>query len=147
MNRKKIFLAAPISGFVDDGEYQEYREKILELIFFLRKHSFEVYSEVECVSGKNDYDSPEQSAREDFKRISDSDIFLLLYPKKVQTSALIELGYACAKEKVIVIVSSKSILPYLALGLASACTNVSIVETLDLDKKTFSKIAIALKIS
>lgn len=147
MSKKKIFLAAPISGFFDDGEYQEYREKVLKLIFFLRENSFEVYSEVECVSGKSSYDSPEKSVREDFKKIGDSDIFLLLHPKKVQTSALIELGYACAKEKTIVIVGSKSILPYLALGLPSTCTDVSIVETLDLDKKTLSKIVLALKTS
>lgn len=144
MNKKKIFLAAPISGFSDENEYREYREKVLNLIMYLRKNSFDVYSEVERVIGKSNYDSPGDSVEDDFKKISDVDIFLLLHPKKSQTSALIELGYAYAKEKTIVIVGPTVALPYLAVGLPLVSKSVSVVDSCDLDVETFIRIVTVL---
>ena len=144
MIKKKIFLAAPISGFSKENEYQKYREKVLNLMIYLRKNSFDVYSEVERVTGKDNYDSPGDSVKEDFKKINDLDAFLLLHPKKFQTSALIELGYAYAKEKKIVIVGPTDVLPYLALGLPLASSNVSVIDSPDLDVTTFDRVINAL---
>lgn len=144
MNKKRIFLAAPISGFSDENEYQEYRKKVLSLIMYLREKSFDVYSEVERVIGKSNYDSPGNSVEDDFRKINDVDIFLLLHPKKFQTSALIELGYAYAKEKTIVIVGPTVALPYLALGLPLVNTSVSIIDSCVLDGETFIRIVSVL---
>lgn len=128
MNRKRIFLAAPISGFSNEEECNEYRDKILDLVQYLRENSFTVYSEVEKVTGKSDYDSPGTAVENDFKKICESDVFLLLHPRKIQTSSLIELGYAYAKKKRIVIVGPKTALPYLALGLPSVNSNILIID-------------------
>lgn len=144
MNKKSIFLAAPISGFSDEKEYNEYRDKVLSLIKYLRENSFIVYSEVERVTGKSNYDSPSNSVENDFKHICESDVFLLLHPKKVQTSALIELGYAYAKMKNIVMVGPKTALPYLALGLPSANSSVRIIDAVALTVQTFEQILAAV---
>lgn len=140
MNKKKLFLAAPISGFGNECEYQKYRKDILDLISFLRNNSIDVYSEVETISGESNYDSPGQSAIEDFKRINESHVFLLLHLRKLQTSTLIELGYAYAKGKAIIIVGTKSTLPYLALGLPSVDEHTTIIDSVNLDATTFAKI-------
>ena len=144
MNKRRIFLASPISGFSDEKEYQEYRKKVLNLIIYLRENSFDVYSEVERVTGKSNYDSPGNSVEDDFQKISDVDIFLLLHPQKAQTSALIELGYAYAKEKTIVIVGPTVALPYLAMGLPLVCKSVSVIDSCDLDVETFTRIVTVL---
>lgn len=144
MNNKKIFLAAPISGFAYENEYLEYRKKVLNLISFLRDNSFYVYSEIEGVTNKDSYDSPEISVKNDFNRINNSDIFLLLHPKKSQTSTLIELGYAYAKEKKIIIVGSTTVLPYLALGLPLSGANAHIIDLSDIDARAFLRITSAL---
>ena len=140
MNRKYIFLAAPISGFSNEKEYNKYRDKILCLIKYLRENLFIVYSEVERVTGESNYDSPSNSVENDFKRICESDVLLLLHPRKVQTSALIELGFAYAKMKNIIIVGPKTALPYLALGLPSVNSNVRIIDAADLTVQTFEQI-------
>jgi nucleoside 2-deoxyribosyltransferase len=114
----KIFLAAPISGFNNINEYKDYRNRVILLIEELRKY-FCVYSELEKVDNIETYDSPEQSVKKDFQAIEDSDVFLLLHPQKMQTSSFIELGYAYALNKKILIVSKKENLPYMALGLGT----------------------------
>lgn len=138
MNKEKIFLASSISGFSDETTYRKYREKVLSLIKYLRNSLFDVYSEIERVTGKSNYDSPEQSVNEDFKKIDNSDIFLLLHPQKMQTSALIELGYAYAQKKTIIIIGSLSALPYLALGLPAVNAKVRIINSSDLNEEIFA---------
>lgn len=129
MKKNNIFVAAPISGFPDPKEYSEYRDSVLRFIQRLRKCSCNVYSEVERVTGGDDYDSPGSSVENDFDRIDNSGIFVLLHPKRVQTSALIELGYAFAKKKRIIIIGSRRDLPYMALGLPEVSSSVEIVES------------------
>jgi nucleoside 2-deoxyribosyltransferase len=114
-----IFLAAPISGFDNIKEYQQYRNGVILLIEKLRKY-YCVYSELEQVDNIETYDSPEQSVKKDFQAIENSDVFLLLHPKRMQTSSFIELGFAYALNKKILIVSEQEDLPYMALGLCTS---------------------------
>lgn len=138
MNKIKIFLATPISGLKSD-DYSTYRSVLLHLVERL-KAKYEVYSELERVSDMSCYDSPEKSVMEDFRRIKEADIFLLHHPARMQSSTLIELGYACSQEKKIIIVGNKTDLPYLALGLPSAQLNTVIIETLEIDSDIIEKI-------
>lgn len=118
--KKKVFIAAPISGFDRKTEYNFFRQFILYLIDALRQSGFEVCSEVEQISKTENYDSPMKSVNDDFSNILSSDIFLLLHPKKIQSSSLIELGFACANKKVIVLAGKKEDFPYLAKGLETS---------------------------
>lgn len=112
----RIFLAAPISGFENENEYLTYRKKVVELIDGLKK-SFVVMSELERVESVGSYDSPEQSVIKDFTDIKEADCFMLLHPRRMQTSAFIELGYAYAMKKPSLIIAHPKDLPYMALGL------------------------------
>lgn len=129
MTKTSIFIAAPISGFEDQGEYAHYRKNVVKLISSLRNMHCEVYSELEKLTTASGYDSPEMSVKADFFRIQRSDIFLLLHPKRMQTSALIELGYACAYAKTIIIVGPNKALPFLACGLRAFHCSVYYVDT------------------
>lgn len=137
---KRVFLAAPISGFPDPEEYYAYRDSILKLIARLRANSLEVFSEVERIGNTDSYDSPGQSALQDFQGIDASDIFLMLHPRKLQTSSLIELGYACAREKAIMIVGPRRAIPYLALGLPEINPHARIIESDNLDIQTINTV-------
>lgn len=138
MNKIKIFLATPISGLKND-DYSTYRSVLLNLVERL-KENHEVYSELERISDINCYDSPEKSVIEDFRKIKEAEVFLLHHPARMQSSTLIELGYACAQDKKIIIVGNKTDLPYLALGLPSAQLNTVIIETSEIDADIIEKI-------
>lgn len=145
MSKITCFLAAPISAFVDEDEYKEYRVKVLKLIAFLRANLIVVYSEVEKINQNSTYDSPGQSVIDDFSKICESDFFVMLHPKRIQTSTLMELGYAYALNKKIIIVGAKDTLPYLALGLPEINDNTIIIESLDINDSVCKAIVTFLK--
>ena len=136
----KIFLSTPISCFNNERDLNEYKNEIIKLIFELKKQHT-VCSEIERISNKNDYDSPEKSISTDLNAIQNCDVFLMHYPQKVATSALIELGFAIAYNKRIIIVTpQKNILPYLVLGISSANSESLIVESNVIDDSLIQKI-------
>ena len=145
MSKTTCFLAAPISAFADEDEYKEYRVKVLKLITFLRTNLIDVYSEVEKINQNSTYDSPGQSVIEDFSKIYESDFFVMLHPKRIQTSTLMELGYAYALNKKIIIVGTKDTLPFLALGLPEINDNTIIIESLDINDSVCKAIVTFLK--
>lgn len=113
----RVFIATPISGFSRIDEYQRFRTFVLQLVSTLREEGYFVCTEVERITDLNDYSSPQKSIKDDFDSILASDIFLFVHPKSMQTSSLIELGFACASNKKIVIVGNVDVLPYLAKNL------------------------------
>lgn len=138
-----VFISTPISGFSNKNEYYDYRKIVLSLISKLRA-SYSVCSEIEQIKGLETYDSPEKSVTEDFESIKNNDVFLFLHPSKMQTSSLIELGYAIALDKRIVIVGRKENLPYLAVGLESFSKKVAIIDMPILSDDGFEQICNAI---
>lgn len=144
MNSKQgIFVSTPISGFEDIEAYQNYRSKVLKLIEVL-KMRFTICSEIELIDSIDSYDSPVKSVKEDFLSIKNNEIFLFLHPTRMQSSSLIEFGYACAFNKKIVIVAKKSDLPFLAIGYVDFAKNVAIVENEHFDEGIFDDIVRAI---
>lgn len=134
MKNKRVFISTPISGFEDKAVYTKFREFIMNLIDSLRRNGFDVCSEIEQISNSGDYDSPSKSVEDDFFNIRNSDIFLMIHPSRMQTSSLIELGYACAYSKKIVIVGNKDTLPYLAKGLENSIFQTCILDVSEINK-------------
>lgn len=140
----KIFLATPMSGFGDAKMYSEYREKMMSFISIL-KNEFDVYSEIEKIINSDCYDSPEKSVSEDFGMIDSSDVFVIHHPKPMQTSTFIELGYAFAKNKTIIIIANSQKLPYLMRGMTNSFSRVFIINDSDINKNVAARVAEIIK--
>ena len=136
---KRIFLATPISAFTDPAEYDAFRQDVIRLIGKLRER-YEVYCELERVADESDYDTPAEAVVKDFGKIDGADIFMLVHMKKCQTSAFMELGYAYARGKEIVLVGPKEALPYMALGLDGPGHTARMIEVERLDEEVAGRI-------
>ena len=124
--KPKIFIATPIAGFSDEKVYNNFRIKIKALTRKLDKN-FSIISEILNISNVASYDSPSQSAAKDFQNIESSSIFVLIYPQRMPTSALVELGYALAlKKRILIITTEQGILPYMLKELDKVYSNVQI---------------------
>lgn len=123
-----IFVSTPITGFNSSQEFLLFKEYALVVIDRLKKLGYTVFNEFEHISDENDFDSPSKSVDEDFKIIEKTEIFILIHPRKMQTSTLIELGYACACRKKIVIISEYNDLPFLAKGLSNSLINACLLD-------------------
>ena len=140
---KRVFLATPMSGFQSAEVYAACRERLLELIKALGE-KYEVYSEMQRAPSEESFESPEKAVRDDFHEIEVSDYFLFLHPCRMQTSTLMELGYACALKKPVVIVGKTGDLPYMALGLKRPTYNGLLVEASEISPETIAEIVKAL---
>ncbi|MBD5529556.1 MAG: hypothetical protein HDR02_14305 [Lachnospiraceae bacterium] len=116
----KIFVSTPITGFDDSKIYEEFRDSISRFIGCLDDMfgSENVYAAIKKISNINSYESPMESAIQDLNGIEETDIFLLIYPQKLASSALIELGYAFALQKLIYVFANREDdLPYMLHGI------------------------------
>ena len=138
-------MSTPISGFASETEYRRFRKNAIKLTSFLSNNGCEVFSELKNVTSTGDYNSPANSVSEDFNRIKSNECFLLLHPAKMQTSSLIEFGYACALNKQIVVVGKKEDLPYLVIGYEEYSNRAKIVEVDKLSEEVFPSILSALQ--
>lgn len=143
MNKLKIFLATPISGFQSEDQYILYRESVLLLIAEL-SNNYEVYCELQKILDIESYDTPQDSLKKDFDAIEEADLFILLHPMRIQSCSLIELGYACALRKKLLIVGTQNDLPYFVNGLIEPDYNSIIIHSSEINDKTITEIIDAL---
>ncbi len=93
-----VFLAAPMSAYSNDREYREGRDEVLALIEALKaKFGFrEVYFAGQDVASVERFSSNDAALAQDMAALRASRAFCLLYPARLASSVLVEVGYAMA---------------------------------------------------
>jgi len=131
----EIFISFPIAGVKDKKEREEVNEFANKLEISLKNIGYrKIFNASLHFSNNHDHQPPRVACETDFGALDKSKNFLLLYPEKIATSALIELGYALGGQKKIIMCSpSIHNLPFLARGLGEAYRNVSFLEYEDND--------------
>ena len=136
----KLFLATPISTFSDPEEYNAYRKTVVQFVSALRKEHT-VSCDIDGLETQTQYISPKDAFHRDFSAISDCEAFILHYPAPTPTSALIELGYAIASNKTIIIITpNRSKLPYLVQTLDEVGNHYCVIESKELGMKATQRI-------
>jgi hypothetical protein len=109
------FIAAPMSS-LDDVAYGLAREGVLAIMDKLSgAHGFgSIYFAGAKISGPKAFTGEAEALRRDLQALRDSHFFILVYPGKIVTSALVEVGYALAlRLPCILLVNDRADLPYL----------------------------------
>jgi nucleoside 2-deoxyribosyltransferase len=131
-----LFLASPMAAFGNDEEYQRDRDNVLKIInAFKQEARFEsvVYAGTEIKSVK-DFDAADLSVNQDFQKLVESKYFVLLYPKKIASSVLVEAGWALALGKPSVyFVDNYDDLPFLLQKASQAFSSVRTYDKCDTD--------------
>lgn len=126
-----LFVSVPMAAFDESREYEKFRESILDAIRGIKKHcgfSTAFFAGQEIGNFK-DFDSEDLSIVEDYTALKNSKNFVLIYPQKLATSALVELGWAMVMKKPIIIFAKKrDELPYLMKNADAAYRNIAIYE-------------------
>ena len=131
----RIFLAAPMSAS-SKKEYEQNFQDISYLQQELRdmRRVESVYFAGEEKPHKSDFTpSPSDAFRDDVMTLADANIFVFIYPQKVLTSALIELGMALGmKKRTFIFVRNPEDLPYLLIGARDGSRNVDFMPTISI---------------
>jgi hypothetical protein len=110
-----LFIAAAMSA-LNSQDYATGRESILAVMTRLSKsHGFaRIYFAGAAIAGSEDFTSASDALRNDLEALRNSKLFVLVYPTKLVTSALVEAGYALAlRLPCLFLVRDKTDLPYL----------------------------------
>ncbi len=93
-----VFISAPMS-FDTDEEYQTFRKLCLEVKESLESCGFNhVYYAGEHYESMQDFDFNQQAAIDDLKALKLSKKLLFIYPQKMVSSSIFEVGYAYRKK-------------------------------------------------
>lgn len=111
----RIFVAAPMSSFASEQQYVDFRDRVVSFceelaeqpdvlwVFFAGRH----------IASFSAFDTHDDALKSDADRIWESTEFILLYPEKIASSALIEVGIALGLKKGVTIVCrERDDLPY-----------------------------------
>jgi hypothetical protein len=112
----ELFIAAPMSALGNDEAYAVGRRNILELMERLSTtHGLEpIYYAGAAITDSTAFTGEANALRRDLEALRGSRLFVLIYPSKIVTSALVEVGYALAlRLPCLLLVSDKNDLPYL----------------------------------
>ncbi|GAB5522925.1 MAG: hypothetical protein Roseis2KO_07970 [Roseivirga sp.] len=128
-NEYSIFLSFAIAGNKTKHQRETIDKEISQIESKLTDLGYRnIFNASNYFSTEQDYQPPEVAAKEDFNAIENSKNFLLFYPTKVPSSALVELGYALRDGKNITIFTkNKQFLPFLTRELGQINDLVHVV--------------------
>ncbi len=118
-----VFIAAPMSAFRDDAEYSANRDQVLQLIEHIKTthHVERVYYAGLQATSSAEFLDPARSLQRDMDALRGADVFVMLYPERIASSVLVEIGYAMALGKPCVILARDvRDLPYLLRNAAQS---------------------------
>ena len=125
-----IFLAVPMAAYENEDEYQAARNEVLKIISTFRElYQLRVYCAIENRPTIKSFQTASVSVKTDFKALRQSRTFVLIYPKKLHSSVILEAGFALALRKYSVyFVSNRKDLPFMLQEAAGAFPDVVIEE-------------------
>lgn len=111
----KVFIGAPMSGLEPDA-YVALRAQVLDMRAQVSRAPgvSDVYFAGEAIASAQDFSDPAAAALRDFTALAECDVFVFFYPERSASSVLIELGYALAmRKRVILMVRREDDIPFL----------------------------------
>ena len=126
-----LFVSVPMAAFDTTTEYEAFRSATLDCIRGIKNSCAfsDVFYAGQGLGSFEEFESEDLSVAQNYSALKNSSNFLLIYPKKLPTSALIELGWAMVMNKPIIIFSKgRDELPYLMKNADSIYKNIAIYE-------------------
>jgi hypothetical protein len=97
-------------------QYVENRREVMQVIDEIKEHCkiSAVYSPVISNEDPDNFDGQERAMEMGFAQLKRSEYYVFIYPEKVASSILVEIGYAIALlKKTIIFVRSRRDLPFM----------------------------------
>ncbi|WP_018983684.1 toll/interleukin-1 receptor domain-containing protein [Salinimonas chungwhensis] len=133
--KRKVFIGVPMASVDDDEEYSNIKNIAQEIKSALIQfaNASEVYCPCENIPKRGSFERYDTAIRKDFKILKESEHYLFIYPKKIPSSILVEIGYAIALSKqTTIFAKSLDDLPFMLRKADSAMPFVEIHEYKDI---------------
>lgn len=110
-SKRHVFISFPIKAIQDI----EQRERLQNIINKVHSDIIDIYPDISVFASKDDKEDKELIKQtDDFEALKESREYFLIYPEKLASSVLVELGCAlCEKKPTTIFVKHQEDLPYL----------------------------------
>ena len=126
--RYDVFISAPMAS-VNQDEYEKMRRWVLDVHDTFERYKYTAFYAGKHLMDRDEFEDPAEAVKADLKAVDESSNFVMIYPQRVATSGLVELGYALARNKRIwILIKNEDDLPYLMKKLDAAYDNVAITK-------------------
>lgn len=128
VKKGKVFVGVPMAS-AGEKEYTTYKECALKVKKAILEHAGakEVYCPCEAIPDSGRFDGYKKAIYEDFKILKESEHYVFIYPEKLASSILVEMGYAIALSKnTTIFAKSISQLPFMLRRADSVLSNIEI---------------------
>lgn len=124
-----VFLSFAIAGSKSKASRLITQNEVKQLQASLENLGYNpIFNASDFYSSEHDYQPPQIAAKTDFQAIENCKNFLLYYPEKVPSSALVELGYAIRdRDNIVIISKNRNTLPFLVRELDAIHPNIKII--------------------
>lgn len=123
IEKNTLYISAPMSA-IDNDEYSILREDVLNLKNDLISLGFrKIYCPLFNIESPEGFDGKIKAIIENFEKMKQVDCMIIIYPKNVPSSILVEIGYGLALSKNVVIFYRDK-LPYVLQGADKALTHI-----------------------
>lgn len=129
VNKDTLYLSTPMAS-IDEPTYNEQRNFLLELHNLLLSIGFKnIVCPAISINNQSNFDGSTKANFDNYRELKQADSFIGVYPKPLPSSVLIEIGYAIALSKRIVIFCrGKEDLPFMLREADSTISNLKIYE-------------------
>jgi len=141
VNADTIFISVPMSS-IDADEYGELRSCVLEVDDSLKSIGFkDVISPMSQIKNSAEFEGGVLAVKKNFSDIKQVESMIVIYPKKLTSSLLVEVGYGIAlSKKMVIFAKDKYELPFI---LREAVGTIPKLKIMPFDK--YSDIVLAIK--
>lgn len=129
VSKDSIFISSPMNSSKSDDEYKQLRCNIISLKTRLYELGFkEIIYPGDEIESKTEFEGENKAINKNFKKLKSAECLLAIYPNSIASSVLLEIGYAIALTKnIVVFTKNKKKLPFM-LREADTINNVKIFE-------------------
>lgn len=113
--KKSVYISSPMATLEND-KYEQFQKDMVSIKQALKEHckARSIFYPGEKIPSTDRFDGKQKAINDNFKKLSESEYLLVVYPERLASSVLTEVGYAIAmSKKMIVFVKDKSDLPYM----------------------------------
>jgi hypothetical protein len=123
-----LFIGAPMASLKDEY-YINFRNTVIELKNTIDKHCefSHIYYPGEKIDNPKSFDGGLKAIDKNFIYLKSCEHMLIIYPRKVPSSTLTEIGYGIAlSKKIVIFCPNRKILPYLLQNADGKINNIKI---------------------
>ncbi len=125
VKHRSVFISAPMSS-ISPEEYQELRNTVADIKKSLLDFGF---SKIICPlldnENQDEFDDSGAAVEENFRNMKHADSMLVIYPRQIPSSSLVEIGYGIALSKKMVVFYGDKI-PYIVDGAATKIGHITV---------------------